>query len=131
MLQKPHDRQRLRFYLPSFGLFLITLAMVAMIAILFRGGWIRHLVGDMLIVMVIAYLIHAWIALPLRTIPIGTLMFAWLIELLQFFKIIDILGWRGSQLAHLTIGSTFDWRDLIAYTIGAAIVILAGKDTQP
>ncbi len=33
----------------------------------------------------------------------------------------DILCWRDSQLAHLTAGSTFDLRDLVAYTESIAI----------
>ncbi|WP_347277979.1 DUF2809 domain-containing protein [Alkalinema sp. FACHB-956] len=93
------------------------------IALFFRDDWIRPLLGDVLIVMVIAYFIHAFVAVSLRKIAIGTLVFAYTIELLQFFNIIDILGWRHSQLAHLTIGSTFDWRDLVAYTLGIAIVL--------
>lgn len=114
----------LRFNRRSFTLFAILLAIVVMIALFFRDDWIRPLLGDVLIVMVIAYFVHAFVAAPLRKIAIGTLIFAYLIEFLQFLNLIDILGWRNSELAHLTIGSTFDWRDLIAYTLGIAIVLL-------
>ncbi|MBD1856729.1 DUF2809 domain-containing protein [Leptolyngbya sp. FACHB-1624] len=114
----------LRFNQSSFTLFAILFAIVVMIALFFRDDWIRPLLGDVLIVMVIAYFVHAFVAVPLRKIAIGTLIFAYLIEFLQFLNLIDILGWRNSELAHLTIGSTFDWRDLIAYTLGIAIVLL-------
>ncbi|MBD2326178.1 DUF2809 domain-containing protein [Alkalinema sp. FACHB-956] len=113
----------LKFNRTSFTRFAILLAIVVVIALFFRDDWIRPLLGDVLIVMVIAYFIHAFVAVSLRKIAIGTLVFAYTIELLQFFNIIDILGWRHSQLAHLTIGSTFDWRDLVAYTLGIAIVL--------
>jgi hypothetical protein len=121
----------LRFNPSSFTLFAILFAMVVIIAIFFQDDWIRPLLGDVLIVMVIAYFIHAFIAVPLRAIAIGTLIFAYSIELLQFFNLIDILGWRNSQLAHLTIGSTFDWRDLVAYTIGIVIVLLTTNRLKP
>jgi hypothetical protein len=114
----------LRFNRSSFTLFAILFAIVVMIALFFRDDWIRPLLGDVLIVMVIAYFVHAFVAVPLWRIAIGTLIFAYLIEFLQFLNLIDILGWRNSELAHLTIGSTFDWRDLIAYTLGIAIVLL-------
>jgi hypothetical protein len=82
------------------------------------------LLGDVLVVMVIAYFVHTFVAIPQRRIAIATLVFAYFFEFLQFLKLIDVLGWRNSQLAHLTLGSTFDWRDLVAYTIGTAIVII-------
>lgn len=119
--------QWLRFNRTSFTLFAILFAIVVIIALFFRDDLIRPLLGDVLIVMVIAYFVHAFIAVPLRKVAIGTLIFACLIEFLQFLNLIDILGWRNSHLAHLTIGSTFDWRDLVAYTLGIAIVLLTAN----
>lgn len=101
-----------------------------MIALFFRDQWVRPLLGDVLVVMAIAYFIHAFVAIPLRKIAIGTLIFAYCIELLQFLRILDILGWQDSLLAHLTIGSTFDWRDLVAYTIGIVVVMLTSTDSE-
>jgi Protein of unknown function (DUF2809) len=121
----------LRFNWISFTLCAILFAMVVIIALFFRDGWVRPLLGDVLIVMVIAYFVHAFAAVPLRKIALGTLVFAYLIEFLQFLNLIDILGWRNSQLAHLTIGSTFDWRDLVAYTIGIVIVLLTTNRLKP
>ncbi len=57
-------------------------------------------------------------------VVLGTLISAYLVELSQYFDLVDILGWRGSQLANLTIGSTFDWIDLLAYMLGAACSLL-------
>jgi len=124
MAPKFSTRKLLRFHRQSFLLFAMIFAIVVIIALFFRDPWIRPLLGDVLIVMVIAYFIHAFVALPLRRIAIGTLIFAYFVEFLQYLKLIDRLGWQNSQLAHLTIGSTFDWRDLVAYTIGVVIVIL-------
>jgi hypothetical protein len=125
MPPKLPSHKRFRLHYPSLLRFAITFALVVLIAAFFQDPWIRPLLGDVLIVMVIAYFIHAFVSIPLRQIAIGTLIFAYFIEFLQFLKIIDLLGWRDSQLAHLTIGSTFDWRDLVAYTVGVAIVIMA------
>ncbi|HBB34871.1 MAG TPA: DUF2809 domain-containing protein [Cyanobacteria bacterium UBA8803] len=124
MAQNSRARKLLRFNSHSFILFLIIFVIEVIIAIFFRDRWIRPLLGDVLVVMAIAYFIHAFFGIRLQKIAISTLIFAYFIELLQFLKIIDFLGWRDSQLAHLTIGSTFDWRDLVAYTIGVAIIIM-------
>ena len=124
MSENARPRQWLRFHRHSFILFAILFAIVAAIALFFQDPWIRPLLGDVLIVMVIAYFVHAFVAISIRKIAIATLIFAYFVEFLQFLNLIDHLGWRNSQLAHLTIGSTFDWRDLVAYTIGIAIVLI-------
>jgi Protein of unknown function (DUF2809) len=127
MLKSSRQRNWFRFHRTSFTWFALLFAMVVMIALFFRDDWIRPLLGDVLIVMVIAYWIHAFVAVSMPKIAIGTLVFAYTVELLQFLNLIDRLGWRDSQLAHLTIGSTFDWRDLIAYTLGIALVLITPK----
>jgi hypothetical protein len=128
MAHNSRDRQLLRFHRRSFIIFSIVFAIEVIIAIFFRDPWIRPLLGDVLVVIAIAYFIHAFFAIRMTKIAISTLIFAYFIELLQLVKIIDILGWRDSQIARLTIGTTFDWRDLVAYTIGVAIVIIARVD---
>jgi hypothetical protein len=116
--------------LPWFTRFAIILGIEVIIAVFFRDPLIRQWLGDVLVVMGIAYFIHAFVALPMFKIAMGTLMFAYGIEVLQSFKLIDRLGWQNSQLAHLTIGSTFDWKDLVAYTFGIAILMLIHRDRQ-
>jgi hypothetical protein len=119
-----------RFDRASFTKFAIILGIEVIIAVFFRDPFIRQWLGDVLVVMGVAYFIHAFVALPMFKIAIGTLILAYAIELLQSFKIIDRLGWQNSQLAHLTIGSTFDWKDLVAYTLGAAILMFIHRDRQ-
>jgi hypothetical protein len=119
-----------RFDRGSFTKFAIILGIEVIIAVFFRDPWIRQWLGDVLVVMGVAYFIDAFVALPMCKIAIGTLIFAYGIEVLQFFKVIDRLGWQNSQLAHLTIGSTFDWKDLFAYTLGAAILMFIHRDRQ-
>jgi Protein of unknown function (DUF2809) len=130
MAQNSPDRKLFRLNPLSFRYFSILFAVEVIIAIFFRDDWIRNWLGDLLVVIVIAYFVHAFVAFPLRKIAIGTLIFAYCIELLQFFSVIDWFGWRESQLAHLTIGSTFDGKDLVAYTIGIALVLIIDRRCQ-
>jgi hypothetical protein len=111
----------MRFDRSSFFIFLGVLLIEIIIGGFFRDGFIRHFLGDVLIVVLICYFVRAWFAFPLWKVILGTLIFAYLVEGIQSLKLIDILGWRGSQLAHLTIGSTFDWMDMLAYMTGSGI----------
>ncbi|WP_201768006.1 DUF2809 domain-containing protein [Acaryochloris sp. CCMEE 5410] len=40
------------------------------------------------------------------------------VEVLQYFKILELLGLGSSSLARTVIGTTFSWEDLVAYRLG-------------
>jgi hypothetical protein len=45
------------------------------------------------------------------------------VECSQYFELIYKLGLEDSLLAHLILGSTFHWMDMVAYTLGIALVL--------
>ncbi len=55
---------------------------------------------------------------------IGVLLFSFLIEALQYFHIVKVLGLQHSKIANIVIGNSFHWIDLVAYTVGITIVLL-------
>jgi Protein of unknown function (DUF2809) len=110
-----------RFDRPSFLIFLLILILEIIIGTFFHDRFVRYFLGDVLIVVLICYFIRSWCAIRLRVLLLGTLIFAVLTELAQYFDLVGLLGWQHSELTRLTIGSTFDWMDLVAYTIGTGI----------
>ncbi|RYZ76426.1 MAG: DUF2809 domain-containing protein, partial [Proteobacteria bacterium] len=56
---------------------------------------------------------------------IGTLLFAFLVEFLQYIAIVDTMGLRGNAVARTVIGTSFSWEDIAMYTIGFALVLIA------
>ncbi len=93
----------------------------------FHDRFVRYFLGDVLIVVLICYFIRSWCAIRLRVLLLGTLAFAFLVELAQYVDLIGRLGWQHSELTRLTIGSTFDWTDLVAYTIGTGLSLIIAK----
>ncbi|WP_299836152.1 DUF2809 domain-containing protein [uncultured Tenacibaculum sp.] len=57
-----------------------------------------------------------------KKIAIGVLCFSFAVEILQYFKIVEILGLQDNKLMRIVIGSTFSFGDLIAYTLGIITV---------
>jgi hypothetical protein len=53
-----------------------------------------------------------------------SLAFAYLVEFLQYLDLIQKLGLQHSKIANLVLGNLFEWIDLLAYTMGIAIVLL-------
>jgi len=60
-------------------------------------------------------------------VAISVLVFAYCIELLQYFQLVDLLGVRENKVVATVLGSTFSWQDLIAYLFGFLIIIVVEK----
>jgi hypothetical protein len=55
---------------------------------------------------------------------IGVLIFSYVVEILQYFKVVELLGLERSNFARIVIGTSFEWMDLVAYTTGIGLVLL-------
>lgn len=116
-----------RFELKSFILFCIIFLIEVLIAKFIDDSIIRPYVGDILVVILIYYFIKAFIQTKSIYIIFGTVLFAYLVEIGQYFHITDILGVQNKILRIMT-GSSFSWGDIVCYTIGGAICYFFNKD---
>ncbi|MCU7371028.1 DUF2809 domain-containing protein [Paucibacter sp. O1-1] len=51
--------------------------------------------------------------------------FSYLVETLQFFQIVKILG--SNNVANVVLGTSFSWSDMVAYTLGIVFVLIIEK----
>ncbi len=84
---------------------------------------IRPFVGDFLVVILIYCFIKSFYSLSVWTAAITVLIFSYLVEILQYFKIVELLGLKHNKIAKIIIGTTFGWIDLIVYTLGIGLVL--------
>ncbi|MBN8673106.1 MAG: DUF2809 domain-containing protein [Chitinophagales bacterium] len=109
-----------RFFLLTLVLFVIEV----LIAVYVHDNFVRPYVGDYLVVMLLYCGVRAFInASPLK-IALAVLLFAYFIELLQYFHLVDRLGLAGNTVARTVIGYGFEWLDLLAYTLGVISILL-------
>lgn len=94
------------------------------IGIYVRDAFVRPYVGDFLVVILIYALMRALFPFSIRNTAIGVLVFSFVVEILQYFKIVELLGLGSSSLARIIIGTTFVWEDLLAYTLGILTVLV-------
>lgn len=66
--------------------------------------------------------LRSFTRLSITTAILAALLFAYLVEGLQYLRIVDRLGLRFNTLARTVIGIGFEWKDMLAYTLGAAFV---------
>jgi hypothetical protein len=65
--------------------------------------------------------------LPPIPLAIAVLLFAFFIEVLQYFNLVNLLGLGGSTIARIVLGSSFEWIDLIAYTAGVIAILFVER----
>ncbi|RXK61822.1 DUF2809 domain-containing protein [Lacibacter luteus] len=114
----------MKFNLRYFVLFLLLLATEILIALFVHDTIIRPYIGDLLVVILLYCFIKSFFATPVFKTAIAVLAFAFLVELLQYFNIVQWLGLQHSKAARIIIGSSFEWKDLLAYMAGAVVIIL-------
>lgn len=93
------------------------------IALFVHDSIIRPYGGDFLVVILLYCLVKSFLNRPVQQVALGVLLFAYLIEGLQYIHIVRILGLEQYPLARIIIGTSFAWTDIAAYTLGILFVI--------
>ena len=117
----------LTFRKQYFFLTLLLFGIEVIIALFFHDRIIRPYVGDLLVVILMYCFIRTFFKIPVLATAIAVLLFAYLVEFLQYLNLVRLLGLQNSALANLILGNLFEWIDLLAYTLGIAFVLLIEK----
>jgi hypothetical protein len=103
---------------------LLLFGIEVLIALYLHDRIIRPYIGDLLVVILIYCCVKAVINAPVFATALGVLLFAYAVETLQYFRVVDLLGLGHSKLARVIIGSSFEWMDMLAYTLGIGLVLI-------
>lgn len=103
--------------------FIIVFLIEAFIAVFVRDQFIRPFVGDVLVIILMYLFIKSFIKRPMPLLPIYLWVFAILVEIGQYFNLVEILGLQNSRLCRVIMGTTFDIKDIVCYTVGALILV--------
>lgn len=117
----------IRFKLPYFLLTMLLFIVEVLIAVFVHDKIIRPYVGDFLVVILIYCFFKSFLHTPPTKTAIAVLLFAYLIETLQYFNFVERLGLRHSAAARVVLGTSFAWIDILAYTTGVFTILFAEK----
>lgn len=112
-----------KYFFVAVFLFIVEM----LIALYVKDAIIRPYVGDFLVVILLYCMVRTVFDAPVMKVAIGVLLFAYLIEWLQFMNIIRWLGLQDNRTANIIIGNRFEWIDMLAYTLGVICVVLAER----
>lgn len=101
---------------------LILLFLEIFIALYVHDDFIRPYIGDMIVVILIYTFVRIWLPEKVRLLSLYVFIFAVFAELLQYFRIVEMLGLEDNRLMRIVIGSVFDIKDILCYLVGCVIL---------
>ena len=103
---------------------IILLTIEVLIALFIHDDFVRPYIGDVLVVMVIYTFIRIFVPERVRMLPSYILCLAVLVEILQYFRIVELLGLQDNRFFSVLIGSVFDMKDIICYALGCTLIVI-------
>jgi hypothetical protein len=113
----------LTFNKKFFFLTLLLFITEVLIALYVKDRFVRPYGGDYLVVILIYCFVRTFLNSPVLPTAVAVLLFAYLIETLQYFRLVDRLGLEHNVIAKTVIGYGFSWIDMLAYTLGIATIL--------
>ena len=120
-MQKLQTRQSVRTRLAFLVVAVLILAVEIYIAVCVNGGFVRHYLGDVLVVILLYVLVRAIFSVTPSNVALKIFTFAAALELAQYFGAVQILGIEN-KILKVMIGGTFDLTDLLCYAVGCVLV---------
>lgn len=117
------------FKLKSLIIFLLLFLIEVSIALWVDDVIIRPFFGDFLAVIALFFLLKTFLNFLDLNLALTAVGFAYFLEFLQYCRFLNHLPFKPNKFLVILIGSTFDWRDIFAYTLGIFAVFLFNKET--
>lgn len=102
--------------------FALLLLIEVIIALYVHDSFIRPYVGDILVVILVYSFTRIFIPEKCRLLPLYVFLFAAGVEVLQYFKLVHVLGLEDNRFLRIVLGSVFDLKDIACY--GAGCILL-------
>lgn len=119
---KPMSKRKKRI---AYGMATIMLFIVELLIALFvHDNFIRPYVGDVLVVVLLYTFVRFFLPEGVRLLPLYIFLFAAGVEVLQYFRIAEVLGLSDNRILSVVIGSVFDVKDIVCYGVGCVILFV-------
>lgn len=105
-------------------LFIVIFGVEFFIASSIKDTFVRTVLGDFFVVILLYSIVRAITRIHRYKVAIGVLIFTYLIEFSQQIHLVEILGIKRNFYIDLILGTSFDWKDLLAYTMGIMVVLI-------
>lgn len=104
---------------------LLLLVIEVLIALFVHDKFIRPYIGDVLVTVLICTFLRIFIPKGVKLLPLYVFVFAAGVEVMQYFRIVEVLGLADNRFFSILIGSVFDVKDIVCYGVGCVMVFVA------
>ena len=111
-------KKRIAYGMATIMLFIVEL----LIALFVHDNFIRPYVGDVLVVVLLYTFVRVFLPEGVRLLPLYIFLFAAGVEVLQYFRIAEVLGLSDNRILSVVIGSVFDVKDIVCYGVGCVVL---------
>ena len=101
---------------------IVLIMLEVLIALFVHDNFVRPYLGDVIVVVVVYCFVRIFIPEKVYLLPLYVFLFAVLVEVLQYFHIVDLLGLGNSTFFRVLIGGVFDLKDILCYGIGCLVL---------
>ena len=99
-----------------------ALALILLVSEILIGkyahGFVRGSVGDVLVVMLLFSLARIIFTRNPKLLPLCVFAFAVIIEILQYFDFVSLIGMKDNRIVSIALGGTFSFGDIACYAAG-------------
>jgi len=119
-----------KFNIRYFIIALLLFITEVLIGVYMHDAFIRPYGGDVLIGILIYCFVKSFANIPVKHTILAVLVFCYLIETLQYFHFVNLVGLQNSRLACIVLGTSFSWGDMVCYTVGMSFVMVLERSKQ-
>lgn len=101
---------------------LIIVITEVLIALYVHDNFVRPYLGDVLVVAAVYSFVRIFIPDKIKLLPLYVFLFAAMVEILQMFDYVELLGLGDIKFFRILMGSVFDIKDVLCY--GAGCILL-------
>lgn len=101
---------------------IVLILLEVLIALFVHDNFVRPYLGDVIVVVVVYCFVRIFIPEKVYLLPVYVFLFAVLVEVLQYFHIVDLLGLGNSTFFRVLIGGVFDLKDILCYGAGCLLL---------
>jgi hypothetical protein len=103
---------------------ILLLLTEVLIGLYLHDALVRPYGGDFLVVILMYCIVKSFANTSIFTTAGCVLIFAYCIEISQYFHLVNLLGLQNFSLAVMLMGTSFSFTDMLIYTLGMLLVIV-------
>ena len=108
-----------------YGYLMILLLVVETgIALFVRDAFIRPYFGDFLATILVYSILRTFSMMNVSKSLLISVLISYTVEIFQAVDVLTMVGLKSNEIVSTVAGTSFDWGDILAYTLGGISILL-------